>query len=288
MDELGWKGRVFVTKPLRAARRQNIGRKPELGKYLLYLHFAKDPKIRKYLPPTRRYSPSALKDYVNRFHSVYVKPTGGSRGNGIFKVWKSGRAVYVQHTTRQPRKFPGVGAAVRFVDRHRGGRAYVIQRGISLARVHGSPFDIRVMMQKEVPGGKWLHSGMAAKIAGKGSIVTNVALSKGRVIPVATALKRSFGWSDKQMKRCMDEMVALGLRSARHMDTYQPYRELGLDVAVDTNGRIWLIEENTGPSHPLFKKMTTDLAPYRRIQYRWSRYQRALRNRRTKPQKFHK
>ncbi len=277
-----------MIKSVRAARRRANGRKPELGKYLLYLHFAKDAKIRNYLPTTRRYSVNTLKNYIKRFTSVYVKPSGGSRGQGVLKVWKSGKAVFVQHTNRTKREFSSIDAAVRFVDRQRAGRAYVVQRGIALARVQGSPFDIRVMMQKEVPGGKWLYSGMAAKVAGKGSVVTNVALSHGRVIPVPVALRQSFGWSDERIKRCIDEMVSLGLRAAHHFDTYQPYREIGLDVAVDTSGRVWLIEENTAPSHPLFKKMTVDLAPYRRIQYRWGRYQRALQKRTTSSQKVHK
>ncbi|WDL96237.1 YheC/YheD family protein [Alicyclobacillus sp. ALC3] len=277
-----------MTTARRLATHRANRRKPELGKYLLYLHFAKDAKIRKYLPETSRYSVNTLKNYMNRFTSVYVKPSGGSRGQGVLKVWKSDRAVFVQHTNRPPRKFPGVDAAARFVDRQRAGRAYVVQHGIALARVQGSPFDIRVMMQKEVPGGKWLYSGMAAKVAGKGSVVTNVALSHGRVIPVAVALRQSFGWSEERIKRCIDEMVSLGLRVARHFDTYQPYREIGLDVAVDTSGRVWLIEENTAPSHPLFKKMTDDLVPYRRIQYRWGRYQRGLHKRTTSSQKVHK
>lgn len=263
----------------RASRSAN-GRKAELGKYLLWLHFSKDAAIKKYLPQTGRYAADALATYLKRYDTVYVKPSGGSRGQGVLKVWRDGSAIVVHHTTRHPRRFTSVRSAQKYIDDLRGGSAYVIQQGISLARVDGRPFDIRVMMQKEVPGGKWQYSGMVAKVAGQGSVVTNVALSHGHLITVENALRQSLGWSQTRIKRCTDELIRLGHRAATHFDKYQPYREIGFDVAVDTSGRIWLIEENTAPSHPLFAKLKSDQSPYRRIQYRWGRYQRALKGKR--------
>lgn len=259
--------------------RKSGHRKPELGKYLLYLHFSKDSVIRKYLPPTSRYSAKALETYLGRYGTVYVKPSGGSRGHGILKVWRRDGDIWVQHTTRLARRFSSIQAATLHIDSMRGGKAYIVQKGITLARVNGRPFDIRVMMQKDVPGGIWQYSGMVAKVAGQGSVVTNVALSHGRVMEVEEALRRALGFTAARARQCMADMVALSHRAAKHFDRYQPYREIGFDVAVDTRGRIWLIEQNTAPSHPLFAKLKSNLALHRRIQFRWGRYQRALHSR---------
>ncbi|MDQ0188666.1 YheC/YheD family protein [Alicyclobacillus cycloheptanicus] len=256
-------------------------RKPELGKYLLYVHFAKDTFIRKFLPPTRRYRHETVRSFLNQYGVVYLKPQGGSRGRGIMKVWRRDGAVYVQHTVYAPKRFASVDEALTYIDQKRGGQGYVVQRGIALAKVHGRPFDIRVMMQKDVPGGQWLYAGMVAKVAGKGSAVTNVALSRGAVMRVEEALKQGLGWNAVSIRRCKNQMIQLAKRAAKHFDTYQPYREIGFDMAVDTNGRIWLLEENTAPSHPLFAKLKADLSMYRRIQFRWGRYQRALRAKRS-------
>ncbi|GEC92026.1 hypothetical protein DES34_106257 [Brevibacillus brevis] len=53
---------------------------------------------------------------------------------------------------------------------------YLIQRGISLAQVNGSLFDVRVMVQRR-SGSPWVVTGMLAKVAGRSYIITNVKRS---------------------------------------------------------------------------------------------------------------
>lgn len=258
---------------------QTPKRKPEMGKYLLYQFFRRNATIRKYLPATRRLTEKSFREFVNKYGMVYVKPSGGSRGVNVLKVWKESEQVHVKHTTRSKRTFQNVDAAFRHITRLRNGKAYIIQQGIRLAKVKGRPFDIRVMMQRSKPGGEWLYSGMVAKVAGPSSVVTNVALSKGYVITVQQALKQSLGWKSKRIEQMVEELKRVGRIGARHFDNYQGYRELGFDMAVDVNGKLWMIEQNTAPSHPLFKKLKGDLSMFRRIEYRYGRYARALRGR---------
>ena len=255
-------------------------RKPELGKYLLWNWFARHPAIRRYLPPTARYSAATFKSFLHKYGTVFVKPSGGSMGRGIIKVWRDGPSVRLKHTTRRAEVYSTEQAALHRIDTLREGKAYVVQKGIALARVNGKPMDIRVMMQREIPGGPWKYSGMVAKIAGSSSVVTNVALSRGSVMTVDEALRRALGCTPGEVRRLKQEMRRLGSVAARHFDSYQLYRELGFDVAVDTSRRVWLIEENTAPSHRLFQHLRTDPELYRTIQWRWGRYQRVLRTRR--------
>lgn len=207
---------------------------------------------------------------------VYVKPVAGSRGRGIIKIWLKDTLIYVQHTIHSPRVFQTTKDAVQYINRLRTDEAYLVQQGIRLATIDGKPFDIRVMMQRDLPGGKWLYSGMLAKVAGGRSIVTNVALSHGSVMEVPVALRKALGWSDKEIRRCVREILDVSFAAAQHFDSYQRYRELGFDIAVDSTGEIWILEENTGPSHPLFARLKSNLSMYRAIQYRWARFQRAL------------
>ncbi len=256
-----------------------VGKKPEMGKWLLYQFFYRNKDIRPYLPETRKYSHAAFRDMLNRYRSLYVKPVAGSQGKGIIKVWRSANGRYsVKKTTLAANTFTRVDEVIRRIDALRGGKMYIVQRGIDLAKVHGRPMDIRVMMQREKPGGRWLYSGMLAKVAGPGSVVTNTALSRGTVMDVPPALTKALGWSRERADRVAKRLESLGFVWARHFDTYQLYRELGFDVAVDTSGRIWLLEQNTAPSHALFKRNKANLAAYRRIQYRWGAFERARRN----------
>lgn len=257
-----------------------MAKKPEMGKYLLWQFFRKNALVRRYLPPTRRYSTAALGEYLKTYRVVYIKPVAGSRGMGILKAWTQDGKVYVKKTTLPTRVFRNEEDAIRYINRERGKRAYIVQRGLALAKVNGRVFDIRVMMQRTKPGGAWLYSGMLAKIAGAGSVVTNVALSQGTVMEVEEALRKSLGWSEARIQRCIQEIKKLSFTAAKHFDSYQYYRELGFDIAVDQNGKVWLIEENTGPSHPLFRHLKSNLSMYRTIQFRWGQYNRALQKRR--------
>lgn len=250
-------------------------RKPELGKYLLWRHFSQKAEIRRHLPETSRLTEVAFARYLKRYNEVYVKPSGGSRGVGIHKAWLRDKMVYVKETTKKPAAFSSIKGAYAYIDKRRRGKPYIVQRGLRLAKVEQRPFDIRVMVQRTSPEGKWQYSGMVAKVAGKSSVVTNVALSHGSVMAVDEALKRAFGRETNAVLGMVNQLKQLALVSANHFDTYQKYRELGFDMAFDTNGYLWLIEENTGPSHRLFKLLTSDLSMYRRIQYRYGQYARA-------------
>lgn len=252
-----------------------MARRPEMGKYLLWQFFSRSSFVGKYLPDTKRYSAATLKRLLNRYRAVYVKPVAGSQGKGILKVWKQDGKFLVQKTTLQAKSFVSLDDAMTYLDAQRQGKAYIVQQGLRLARVNGRPFDIRVMMQRTKPGGAWLYSGMLAKVAGRGSVVTNVAISKGAVMQVESALRRSLGWNDVRIESCITELKHLCFAASNHFDTYQNYRELGFDVAVDQSGRIWMIEQNTGPSHPLFAKLTSNPAMYRTIQFRWGQFQKA-------------
>lgn len=252
-------------------------RKPEMGKFLLYKFFSRNPEISKHLPSTARYSRASLEDYVQKYDAVYVKPVAGSMGRGILKVQKSNGQYVVQKNVLKARKLKTFNEVVRYIDMERAGKMYIVQQGIALAKLNGRPFDIRVMMQRNQPGGPWIYAGSVAKIAGGHSIVTNVALSRGNVMDVETALRKSFGWSKDKARRVIAQLKHLGQVGAAHFDTYQKYRELGFDVAVDVSGRVWMIEQNTAPSHKLFQHLHTHPVLFNQIQYRYGQYARAMR-----------
>ncbi|QQE77408.1 YheC/YheD family protein [Alicyclobacillus sp. SO9] len=256
-----------------------MARKPELGKLLLWRLFSRSKTLRSYLPATARYTPSSFASFMSKYSTVYVKPSGGSQGIGVIKAWKRQGAFYVKHTVRKTKVFSSAAAAAAYVDKLRNGKGYIVQQGINLASIKGRAFDIRVMVQKTKPGGEWTYSGMLAKVAGPASVVTNVALSKGRVMELEPALKQSLGWSHDEVETVRKRLIRLSLVGARHFDTYQPYREIGFDWAIDKGGRLWLLEENTGPSHRLFAKLNSNKALYRQIQLKWGRYQKYVKKR---------
>ncbi|MCL6636338.1 MAG: YheC/YheD family protein [Alicyclobacillus sp.] len=253
------------------------GRKPELGKFALWRWFARNTTVRRFLPQTARYSPAALQRMLQAHGAVFVKPSAGSRGRGVIKVWQAEGRYWVHHTVQQPRSFRRWPDLVRWLARVQGGRLHIVQQAVDVVRLHGRPVDFRVLVQRDQPGGPWLYTGTVAKVAGAGSVVTNIALSRGRVCDPQWVLQQGLGWSRKRAQQCLQRMVRLAMTAARHFDGYQLYRELGFDMAVDRQGRVWLLEENTAPSHALMKKLRSQPELARRMELRWRHYQRALR-----------
>ena len=100
--------------------------------------------------------------------------------------------------------------------------------------------------------------------------------AKGSVLEVSDAMKKAFGWDANTIERRIAQLKRVALQAANHFDTYQKYRELGFDMALDSKGKLWLIEENTAPSHPLFKHLKSNLKMWRLIEYRYGLYSRAL------------
>ncbi|MCL6594368.1 MAG: YheC/YheD family protein, partial [Alicyclobacillus sp.] len=122
---------------LRTACRR--GRKPELGKYALWRWFARHNQIRRFLPQTERYSPAALQRLLHAYGAVFVKPSAGSRGRGVMKVWRAQGRYWVHHTVRRPRTFWNGSELVRWLARVQGGRRHIVQQAIDVVRLHGRP-----------------------------------------------------------------------------------------------------------------------------------------------------
>ncbi|MCY0901069.1 MAG: YheC/YheD family protein [Firmicutes bacterium] len=227
-------------------------RRPELGKWLLYKWFYRSPSFRAHLPDTRLYSDANLRDMLQRHQSVYVKPVAGSRGSLVTKVTRRDGQSFTVHTeNRAPLTVDGFASLHEHLKRHRAGRQFIVQRDVRLATIAGRPFDIRVMMQKDASR-RWQCTGICAKVAGPHSAVTNIARSRGRVLSLSDALKQSLGYGKTRCAEIESTLRELGYKTCARLEEYQPYSEIGVDLGVSDDGQVWILEQNTGPSHALF------------------------------------
>jgi hypothetical protein len=121
-------------------------------------------------------------------------------------------------------------------------------------------------MQHGSPRGNtgWTVTGKLAKVAGSGYIITNVARSKGRVVPVGAAI-RSSNIHGKSTKEIMRDIDGVALRAVRRLHQhYRSIHTIGLDIGLDSGGNVWIIEGNFTPALSLFLKLK-DKSAYRRI-----------------------
>ncbi|MCD1260605.1 YheC/YheD family protein [Paenibacillus athensensis] len=236
--------------------------KRSVSKWGKYKVMREASALRPYLPKTAWNKPGTLRAMLHEYRDVIVKPTGGWGGQGVVRVRLRSAGAYEVHFGASRRTLHSETALISYLRKHAGSRA-VVQQRIRLAAVNGRPFDCRVMVQRR-PKGEWRVTGKLAKVAGKGYVVTNVRRSQGRIVSLAHAIRMSNieGASSGALSSQMDHVA---LQTAQQLrKAYPSRRTIGLDMAFDRNGRVWIIEANFTPMLGLFRKLK-DRSMYRTI-----------------------
>ena len=252
------------------------------GKWGLHRFYAKDAEIAKLLPPTVLLNREAFVRYLGQYGSVYIKPNMEHKGKGIIKAWKSGSVYSFVKVKGGVHRFDSADAMYGAIRRLTGGKQHVLQKAIPLAKTGGRPFDIRVMMIRDAED-QWQYCGMLAKVAQGGSIVTNMSRG-GSVRPIDEALEQALHWKEEERREFKEKLVASSHRICKRFAGYKYSYQIGIDFAVDTSGKLWLIEVNFDyPSHALFDKLE-DKTFFRKIkgtvsEYRIARAKRGYRKR---------
>lgn len=222
----------------------------------------KDELLLEHLPRTQLFTPEGLWEYAQTYKHVMLKPSGGGGGAGIIQLTSKGDDRYLVHAGNVKRVVEGKERTVLYVKSLFRPKPYLLQPRIPLGRIDGKPFDVRVMTQRQNKQAPWIITGWVAKLAGPGFVVTNVARSRGKVLPIRTAIRRS---NIEPSPYILQELREVSLAAANRLGkAYPTLREIGLDLGIDIHGKPWLIEANFRPSLSLFRQLQ-DQTFYRRI-----------------------
>jgi len=207
------------------------------------------------------FSRSNLGVLVSQYSTVYFKPTGGTGGFNIIRIKKLSNGYQIQHNATK-NHCATLGVLYEQLKKRAKQRSYLLQKGIKLAAVNGSAFDIRVMVQKP-NNGVWKSTALFTKIGKPGKVTTNYHQG-GKLGYFQSTLSRA-GFSKASIERKEAELKRLGESVGRIFDRNgNGFRELGLDVALDNKGNTWILEVNTRPQfYPL--KHLKDKSMYHRI-----------------------
>jgi hypothetical protein len=221
--------------------------KPEVFEALI-----KDPTLVKYLPESHVLRSFAmLRSMCSKYSNVFLKPVRGSLGKGIIRISQadndSFQALYTtaagtrrQHFTSLPKLFSSISGKMKTV-------RYQIQQGLQLIVIGGRPVDFRALVQKN-ESGKWTVTSIVARTAGSHHFVSNLARG-GTLSTVREAVAKS-NLNSVSGAHTASRLNRAALEIAQGIDTFIPahFGELGIDLAVDTSGRVWLLEVNSKPS----------------------------------------
>ncbi|MDD9265934.1 YheC/YheD family protein [Paenibacillus sp. GCM10023248] len=210
----------------------------------------------KYVPESR-INPSAeqIKEMLDKHKFIYLKPTAGSLGIGIFRVTfnpkrgyfvryrKGGKNVLIRYG-----KFEGL---MQMLGTGRGRLTnYVAQQGIRLIEIDNCPIDFRFHMTKN-GSNNWVVGAIGAKKSGKGSVTTHIR-NGGQLMTPEQVLRQIYGSRAEQVLTNAKE-TAIKLAEGIENNYNHLLGELGFDIGIDQNEKIWMFEANAKPGRSIFK-----------------------------------
>lgn len=231
---------------------------PLKGKWQLAELVAQSP-LSRYLPHTVRYT--TQKDaltFLQKNKAIVAKPIGGSHGRGIVAIFRSkqNNPYYVIGRTKENRAlsltFENIRHTLNWLDRFIGNTRYILQPYLHLRTPGNVPFDIRVLMQKDERQ-QWQMTGMAVRTGAPNALTSNLH-SGGTAKKIAPFLTQLF-YDRQTVQRIEQEIRTLCQRISLLIEQkHGRLCELGIDIGIDTQKRVWLLEVNSKPGRQVFRQ----------------------------------
>ncbi|MCS1351632.1 YheC/YheD family protein [Mechercharimyces sp. CAU 1602] len=242
----------YVTKIHQDPDCQILGR-PLSGKWRTHEMLQTLPDLLPYLPNTHPWTESqGVLDFLRTHGSCLLKPNGGSHGRGIIAITSEGKEYLIRGRSQNNESFEHTinqsSALQTWLKAFIGSARYIYQPFLSLTTKDDRPFDVRILVQKN-RNLQWSTTGMAVRLGKPHTLTSNLhgGGSAERIIPFL---------SKHYPKQMPDILTAIQWLS-KHVPLYIEKQhgrliELGLDVGIDRNGKVWLLEVNSKPGRTVF------------------------------------
>jgi glutathione synthase/RimK-type ligase-like ATP-grasp enzyme len=233
--------------------------KPLANKWSMHQILWENEALRRYVPATVRYSSvTDLIRFLKKYKLVYLKPKNGTGGRGIIRIEQlSGGQYMIQGRNKQRTILPLQRATEKQLTVKLQALSlsseYVVQQGIYLTLQDGRVHDYRLLIQKNGQG-EWEITGCAGRIGPHKSITSNLH-GGGRAVSMERLLSIRFSGKEK-INKIKQDMYDFAHKLAPYLESkFGKLCELGLDLAVDPKGSVWLIEVNPKPSREVFHRI---------------------------------
>ncbi|WP_107923787.1 YheC/YheD family protein [Lysinibacillus parviboronicapiens] len=200
--------------------------------------------------------PSEMVGNVEKFHNFIAhykravfKPIDGRKGKGIYFITKIGNAFEVR-VNSEKRNYT-LAQLNELLKEQLASGTFIMQPYIKSMTKSGQVYDFRLHVQKNGEG-KWVVTTVYPRIAPNGSIIPNIN-SGGFTNYLDPFLEQEFKDEAYNIRRTL-EHFAMSL--AHHLDDIQMEKfgevidEIGIDVGLDEQQKIWMYEVNWRPGCP--------------------------------------
>ncbi|WP_026691446.1 YheC/YheD family protein [Alteribacter aurantiacus] len=206
--------------------------------------FAESSKI---IPETIRYdNMPELISFLKVKKNVYIKPSDGKKGLGIFNVQIKCNNIIIK--TRKDGlnyewKFDDYSKTADFLDSHLSPKKYIIQKTVDI-KVGTKVMDFRIGMDKD-QNGEWKNVIFVTRVSDNDSIVSNRAAGGGEIMSPDKVLKDIYGMNKVEVNEYKSRLVKIAKVMSEKLDlTGLDIGKLAFDLSIDNEKNIWLIEVN--------------------------------------------
>lgn len=250
-----------------------INNKSNISKWDFHTALLNEPDLKTHLPESALLTDnSVLTGFLDKYRQVFAKPTGGMKGIGIVQISRrSDKKLKCQYTrdTEIITQTVLSPAEIWPVLKKAAGRSrpYIIQQAIPRLTFQGAPFSFRVWAMKNGKG-RWVMPGMFAKSASQNGFLTNFTAG-AKLIPLNELLSTVTAKIACKRADLLASLEKLAVQTGAALDKkYGPLSELGLDIVISSDGKLWLIEANGNPGKiPIFMQKEYPLFRYLVFQY---------------------
>ncbi|HEK9101712.1 YheC/YheD family protein [Bacillus pfraonensis] len=194
-----------------------------------------------------------VEHFLSSYKHVYMKSVHGSFGRNIYQIFYSTTesCYYCRYREGQQnklRKYYSLETLINHVMQGQDLKEFIVQQGIVLLRIGGQPVDFRIHTNKN-RFGNWRVSAIVAKIAGKGSMTTHIN-SGGEV----KLLQDIFPDATERI-RITNKLTDVAIQLSSTLDQCMKGNigEIGFDLGLDKDGKVWLFEANSKPGRTVFQ-----------------------------------
>ncbi|MFC0523293.1 YheC/YheD family protein [Pontibacillus salicampi] len=194
-------------------------------------------------------TPKELLHFMEAFSDVVVKPVDGRKGQDIYYITKEQLHFIVNQSSHEERW--NLASFINRMTDLLSEKAYIVQPYIRSRTKSGLAYDFRIHVQKD-GAGKWVNTAIYPRIAPEGTIITNIN-NGGYTNYLDPFLHQEFQQEAFNIKKTLEYF---GLALARHLDELQMVQyqevidEIGIDVGLDTQRKLWIYEVNWRPGCP--------------------------------------
>jgi glutathione synthase/RimK-type ligase-like ATP-grasp enzyme len=231
---------------LRAETRVIAARGPDkIAQFKLFEHSPLAAYTIPAAPLTAEHLDAELTDWLLVHRAVVIKPANGMWGNNVHFIFRtaSGWRLHKHDDVREGNPAEIIAAVRASVAGRMRYRQYLMQRYIE-STYAGQALALRVDVHKQ-PGGGWGVHRFAARVSVGGGFAASLSSGGGQML-IEKFLPRRTACAADQI---YDEAVAVVCQAAELIDRDPAYSifELGVDLALDPDDRLWIVEANLLP-----------------------------------------